>query len=73
MENQNLKNQDSFIDYIESCTSKKDLEGLYLRFGKSKKWVTMRLKNPKKLTGNEVSTLMDITGKTFEDFKPYFI
>ncbi len=67
------KKQDSFIDYIESCLTKKDLDRLYLKFGTSKKWVTMRLKNPKKLTGSEVYILMEITGKTFDDLKPFII
>lgn len=71
MKSQKSKNQESFKDFIESSLSKKEVDNLYSKMGKSKKWVTMRLLSPKKLKGCELILLLEITGKSIEDFKPY--
>lgn len=60
-----------FMNFIEQHLSKKNYEKLPILFKSSKRMATMRLKNPKRLTPLQFNVLVELSGLTLEDFKPF--
>jgi hypothetical protein len=66
-----MENSTDFINFISDKLSKTKFDKLPELFMSSKKMVTMRLKHPERLTASQVSILIELTGLTINDFKPY--
>jgi len=62
---------ETFEIFISDKLSKKTFDDMYLFFKSSKKMVTMRLRHPDTLTASQLCVLIELTGLTFEDFKPF--
>ena len=73
MKKRTTKKTNDFKSFIEKNLSKENFDKLPELFKASKKMVTMRLKNPKRLTGAQLNTLIRLTGLNFEDFKAFII